>query len=93
MKIVNDTVVANASTPSRWLPLQSHNIATEGICLHRLQGAANASLIAERKFSEVFLSWSGEQESPHGEGIRLMIPHHHGDRQPDRDATQRVQPS
>jgi hypothetical protein len=41
-------LVTDAATPGSWLPFEPHDVPAEGICLHRLQGTANALLIGGR---------------------------------------------
>ncbi len=45
MKIVDDAVVADATTPRRGLSFEALDIALEGIVLHGKEGGFNAGLI------------------------------------------------
>ena len=64
VEIVDDTVIADATTPCRTLSFESLDVAAKGILLHRKQCVLNARLISCRQFLKLFLRGAGDVEVP-----------------------------
>lgn len=92
IQIVNDAVIADATTPSGRLSFKALYITQEGVLLHGEKSTPNARLIFWRKLSKVLLCGRGELEVPSHPGIRLMIANPHAEKRLDRGARQPILP-
>src|ERR1039458_5534163 len=92
IQIVNDAVIADATTPSGGLSFKTLYITQEGVLLHGEKSSSNARLIFWRKLSKVLLCGLGELEVPSHRGIFSMIANPHDERRLGRGAGQPVLP-